>query len=144
MYGLQSNTVFRTPNKIRLAQYDLLEQNVKSFNLHMYLRGRCSSPWIWRRLCRFRGFRSVIRLSGRIITFHRFFRWCHMCLEAFKIQGLSVRPGNASNAWEKISFIREQQVYLNQSERHTWSNSIFGSAKTYGYWYIGSQRVQIM
>lgn len=112
----------------------------------IYLYRPWRSYWICgNRLCRFRGFRSAIRLSGRIFIFYRFFCWCHMCLDALKVQGLSVWPGNTIKDFEKKIFSqRTTSLYKREWKAHV-KHSVHEPQRSVGgdYDQIGPQCIQM-
>ena len=128
----------------QLRYYDVLNMNRKT-SIYLYRPWR--SNWICgNRLCRFRGFRSTIRLSGWIFIFYRFFCRCHMCVNALKVQGPSVWQGNAIKDLEKKIFFPENNklIHKRQWKAHV-KHSIHEPQRCVGgdYDQIGPQRVQM-
>ena len=101
----------------------------------IYLYRPWRSNWICgNRLGRFRGFRSTIRLSGWIFIFYRFFCWCHMCVNALKVQGPSVWQGNAIKDLEKKIFFPENNKFTQTPVKGTREALDSRTAKMCGWW----------
>ena len=101
----------------------------------IYLYRPWRSNWICgNRLGRFRGFRSTIRLSGWIFIFYRFFCWCHMCVNALKVQGPSVWQDNAIKDLEEKIFFPENNKFTQTPVKGTREALDSRTAKMCGWW----------